>query len=225
MIYKSDVSNSALRISASLWSANIAELGSAIKAVDPYCDSYHFDIMDGHFVKELLFGADVVAALREYTRKPFEVHLMVRHPSDFIENFARAGADLIIFHPETVDSANEVIQSIRGHGCRVGAAVVSDMKIEDTSSWLPLVDMVLVMGTQIGIKGVSLLPQTFERIVMLRHILAELNSSAYIQADGGIRGDVIEQLYLAGADVITAGSLLFKGEYPQVHKLVKSFRR
>ncbi|MBN4055670.1 ribulose-phosphate 3-epimerase [bacterium AH-315-K03] len=214
-----------LNISASLWSADLGSLGQSIQGVDAFCDSYHFDIMDGHFVEDMLFGPDIVGALRHYTIKPFEVHLMVERPEKHFQAFIDAGADIIMFHPEQVSDPVQLIMQIKRANCKAGVAVVAEACVEKPQAWMQATDAVLVMGTKLGIKGVSILPQSFSRIRTLKKHLTHCNPMAVIQADGGIREDVIQDLYSAGADVITAGSLLFKNDYQTIYKKIKGLCR
>jgi ribulose-phosphate 3-epimerase len=212
---------SKMKISFSLWSANLAELGDGMDKTGEYCDSYHFDIMDGHFVPNLLFGADIVKSLRSFTKKPFEVHLMVMHPEMFIQQFIDAGADIFIIHPETCGDINETLMSIRRKGKKVGLALKSDDKFDEILSYLPLIDYVIVMGTELGIKGVSILPETYEKIRLIKNVTIKNNYKIEVQVDGGIRKDTVPKLYEYGADIITAGSLLFNEEIDIIYQWLK----
>jgi ribulose-phosphate 3-epimerase len=207
-----------IKISCSLWSANLAELGSSLKNVERYSDSFHFDIMDGHYVSNLLFGPDIIKALRPYTSKPFEIHLMVNHPEELIEQFIEVGGDVFIVHPETCMSVKKTIQLLKTNNKKVGLALRCENDCNSILEYLPMVDYIVIMGTEIGIKGVSIQPNTYQKIRFLSDIIREKNYCAELQIDGGIRFETVPKLYEHGAHIITAGSLLFNNDYEDIIK-------
>jgi ribulose-phosphate 3-epimerase len=171
---------------------------------------FHFDVSDAHFAPGLLFFPDLVAALRPLTRTPFHVHLMVEHPLTLIDDFIQAGADMV-----TVDYANgaavpEAIRRIHSQERAASVAVGLDVELEAVRPYLDQVDLVLMMGTPLGVKGVDLAPSACDRIQAMRGILRDLGrEQVKVGADGGLRRHTVPALRAAGADLITPGSLIF----------------
>ena len=201
-----------LLIEGSLWSADHAHFAREMERIDPFVDMYHVDVSDDHFVPGLLFFPDLLASLRPLTRRPFHVHLMVENPRRLIDDFARAGADLITVHCENGPLVSESLRQIRENKAAPGIALGLQAPVEALTPHLSEVDLVLLMGTPMGIKGIDLSPGAADRIRSLRHLLADRGvlESVKIVADGGIRAGTVEALRAAGADILVAGSLLFK---------------
>lgn len=206
-----------IKMSCSLWSADLSQLKASLSEVEKYCDSFHFDIMDGHFVPNLLFGPDTVKALRGLSKKPFEVHLMVNNPEAMINLFDDTGADVFIIHPETCKDAAKTIHCLKSNGKKAGVALKAEEELEKISDYLSFIDYVIVMGTEIGIKGVSISPGTYEKVRLLKEVINKNNYRIEVQVDGGIRNDTVPKLYESGADIITAGSLLFNNNYESIY--------
>jgi ribulose-phosphate 3-epimerase len=196
----------------SLWSADFTCFGEEIRRVDPYADLYHFDVSDGHFVPGLLFFADLVSALRPLTVKPFHVHLMATQPLSHIDNFIEAGADLISVHAENGPLTPAALQAIRKKGAGAGLAIGLDTALEQVLPYLDLIDVVILMGTPMGIKGIEPSRYAFERIRHMQALIAAAGmvEQVKVEADGGIRHHTVPDLRLSGADLIVAGSLVFK---------------
>jgi ribulose-phosphate 3-epimerase len=213
--------NKSLKISASLWSANLAELSTSMRLVEDYCGSFHFDIMDGHFVNNLLFGPDLIKALRKYSNKAFEIHLMVNNPEEIIEHFIEAGGDIFILHTQTCKQPFKVILELKGKGKKVGIVLKVDDDYEEIMQYLHLVDYIIVMGTAIGVKGAALSLNTYERIKYLRNIIDHEHYGIELQVDGGIRKETVPELFKSGADIITAGSLLFDNNYEDIYLWIR----
>lgn len=195
----------------SLWSADLANLAASIAQTAPYADLYHLDVADAHFVPGLLFFPDLVAALRGLTTKPFHVHLMTAQPQQLIDDFATAGADLITIHAENAAVAPTLAQ-IKRAGKRAGLAVQLDTPIAAIEPYLDQLDLVVMMGTRLGIKGVGLDDRAYGRISQVKALIADRGRSDQVKvaADGGIREQTVPSLRAAGADLITPGSLVFK---------------
>jgi len=195
----------------SLWSANLANLAASIAQTEPYADLYHLDVADAHFVPGLLFFPDLVAALRPLTSKPFHVHLMTAQPQRLIDDFAAAGADLITIHAENA-AVGPTLNQIKATGKRAGLAVQLDTPVTAILPHVEQLDLVVMMGTRLGIKGVGLDERACDRINQVKALLAERGLTAQIKvaADGGIREQTVPLLRAAGADLITPGSLVFK---------------
>lgn len=195
----------------SLWSCDLTNIGSDIRRTEPFADLYHLDVADGHFVPSLLFFPDLVAALRPLTKRPFHVHLMTTTPTSFVDDFADAGADIITVHFENEDRI-EALDRIRAKGVVAGLAVQIESPIESLVELFDDVDLFVLMGTRLGIKGVGLADEACPRITQLRQLLCRegYHDRIRIQADGGIRDNTVPRLRAAGADIITPGSLAFK---------------
>jgi ribulose-phosphate 3-epimerase len=195
----------------SLWSCDLTNIGGDIRRTEPFADMYHIDVADGHFVPSLLFFPDLVAALRPMTRRPFHVHLMVARPSSLIGEFADAGASILTVHYENADR-DEALNQIRARGLTAGLAVQLETPVERLVDQFSRVDVFVLMGTRLGIKGVGLDAEACPRIARLRSLIEREGHlhRIRIQADGGIRDTTVPQLRAAGADIITPGSLAFK---------------
>lgn len=202
------------KISASLWSADLSNLKESIKKVDKYVDSYHFDIMDNHYVQGFLFSAPIIKSLRKETSKSFEAHLMCERPETLIDEFIDAGIDTFIFHLNTCVSLEEQLSSLRKQGKKVGIAINIDESIDDIKDLIQKMDVVVLMGTALGIKGANFDTTTYDKIVYLNGLRNE--KDLLIQIDGGIRKNTVPEMIKRGANVITAGSLLFENDYSEM---------
>ncbi|MGH3769318.1 MAG: ribulose-phosphate 3-epimerase [Pseudonocardiaceae bacterium] len=205
-----------LAIDVSLWSADLGALGAEVTRLTPYADFFHIDASDTWFIPEPLFFPDLVAALRQHTPVPFHVHLMTQRAPDFVEAFARAGADLITVHAEA-DDVGEALHRIRDCGKAAGLALTLDTAPETVAADLGTIDAVVMIGTVLGTKGSSMHPTAPSRIAALRRVLAAGGRrDVVVFADGGIRSDTVPALVAAGADVVVAGSLLMGSANPAV---------
>jgi len=202
------------RIAASILAADFANLGDDTKnALNAGVDYIHFDVMDHHFVPNLSFGAVVCQALRQAgITAPIDVHLMVENPELYIEPFAKAGANLITFHPETVTSPTNTIAKIRDSGLQAGIAINPDKLIELPDSALRSLDMILLMSVYPGFGGQAFIPESIEKIRQVRHKLDKLESNAMLGVDGGVKVDNIGAIAVAGADFFVVGSGLFNAD-------------
>lgn len=204
--------SSRLLVELSLWSADFTRLAEEIDRVDEYADLYHIDVSDGNFVPGFLFFADLVAALRPLTARPFHVHLMTVTPQSHIEAFVAAGADIITVHAENGSLAPASLTMIRDAGKAAGLALGLDVLPESVAPYLDLVDLVLMLGTPMGIKGVEPSRFAFDRARRMKQVIASagLTDRVKLVADGGIRAHTIPLLRAAGVDGIVAGSVAFK---------------
>lgn len=203
-----------LKCSTSLWSADLANLESEMKRVEPYSERFHLDVADGHYVKNLLFFPDLVKTLRKHTRLPFEVHLMVTDPMGWVESFVDAGADGIIFCFDVAKDPRSVLQAIRSAGKYAGVSLLINEPIEVLEPYWDLLDIVTIVGTAMGIKGASMDPGVPDKIRRTRGLIQERRLSTEIETDGGIRRQTVPLLHAAGSDFIVPGSLMF-GEDPK----------
>jgi ribulose-phosphate 3-epimerase len=211
-IFWQDFPDSRLLIEASLWSADPTHFADEIKRMDAWTDMYHIDVSDGHFVPGLLFYADLVAALRPLTSKTFHVHLMTDNPFAHIADFKAAGADLISIHAENGPIVPAALDAIHRQGIAAGIVLGLDVPVETIAPYLELVDLVLLMGTPIGIKGVQPSEFIYKRIRKMKKIILDGGKEKHIKvfADGGIRENTVPRLRSAGTDGVIAGSLVFK---------------
>src|SRR5687767_4364684 len=199
-----------LKCSTSLWSADLGNLTAELRRVEPFSERFHLDVADGHYVNTLLFFPDLVKALRPHTRLPFEVHLMTAKPLDWIEPFAEAGADLIIFCFDSANDPGEVITTIKKNGMRAGVSLLINESIDQIEPLGPDLDVLTVVGTAMGIKGASMDATVPPKIEQARRVIRRRGWRIEIEADGGIRRETVPLLAKAGADFIVPGSLMFK---------------
>ena len=198
-------------VAPSLLSADFANLEKEIKHVtDAGMDRLHIEVNDGVFSPEITVGAPVVKSIRKVTDAIIEVHLMTVHPERKIESFAKAGADIIIFHVETTTQAEAVVQQIKNAGSKAGVAINPATPIVMLEELLPIVDVVLVMTANPGSAGQSLIKSTLTKIKKLHKIIREENYDCYIEADGGINIETAAAVRQAGANVLVAGTAIYE---------------
>jgi ribulose-phosphate 3-epimerase len=211
-----------LKCSTSLWSADLSNLETDMKRVEPYSDRFHIDVADGHYVKNLLFFPDLVKTLRKHTSKPFEVHLMTTDPLGWIEPFVDAGVDGIIFCLDSARDPGEVLHTIRSYGKFAGVSLLIQEPIELLEPYWDSLDIVTIVGTAMGIKGASMDPSVPEKIRHLRARVRQLGLPIEIESDGGIRRETVPLLHAAGGDYIVPGSLMFGGDPQQLNRWLES---
>ncbi|HSR04758.1 MAG TPA: ribulose-phosphate 3-epimerase [Proteiniclasticum sp.] len=200
-----------VKIAPSILSANFADLGRDIeKTIEAGADWIHIDVMDGSFVPNISFGIPVMKAIRPLTDKFFDVHLMIVNPSNFIDAFADAGADLINFHYEAEIHIDRVIEKIKARGIKAGITLNPATPVSLLSTILPKLDMVLIMSVNPGFGGQSFIPYTLDKVRELREMADKLNPDLLIEIDGGIAEDTIRAAVDAGVDVVVAGSAVYK---------------
>jgi ribulose-phosphate 3-epimerase len=203
-----------MKISASLWSADLLELGTAVDLVGPRVDGLHLDVMDGLCVPNLLFGPDFISALRARTRACLDVHVMVSDTDGWVERFAKSGSDIITVHRTLCSNVRATLSKIRKFGKKAGLVIELRDEIDTDNLHLDLTDRFLVMGTEIGIKGQDIDPRIGERIEAIVSERDLSQSGAEIFVDGGIRRHTIPILASAGADGVVPGSLVFGEKDP-----------
>lgn len=201
------------KIAPSILSADYANFESELKKLEATGAEYvHIDIMDGHFVPNISFGAGVVASMRPHSRLVFDCHLMVSNPEHHIEDFARAGADIISIHAEATPHIHGALQKIRAAGVKASVVINPGTPVEAVKNVLNLVDQVLVMTVNPGFGGQAFLPETMDKVRELV-VLREVNQLDFdIEVDGGIDDGTIRIAKEAGANVFVAGSYVFKGD-------------
>lgn len=200
-------------LSPSILSADFCRLGEQIKAVEEAGAKYlHIDVMDGLFVPSISYGMPVIKSIRKCTGLIFDVHLMIERPEHYISEFAESGADLINFHLEATEDVPGTIKKIRELGKKVGITIKPGTSAAELEPYLELVDMILVMTVEPGFGGQKLMPECLEKVAAIRKRLDEKGLMADIEVDGGINAENVSLALEAGANVIVAGSAVFRND-------------
>ena len=200
----------AFRIAPSILSADFARLGEEVRAVAKAgADLIHFDVMDNHYVPNLTVGPLVCAALRPHVQVPLDVHLMVRPVDRIIPEFAKAGANIISFHPEASEHVDRTLALIREHGCKAGLAFNPATPLAYLDHTLEKLDLVLLMSVNPGFGGQQFIAGVLPKIAEARRRIAASGKDIWLEVDGGVKADNIAQIARAGADTFVAGSAIF----------------
>jgi len=199
-----------VKIAPSILSADFARLGEQVCAAEAGgADYIHVDVMDGHFVPNITIGPLVVKAIKPYTNVPLDVHLMIRCPEQYIQPFAKAGADLLTIHAEAATHLHRIVQQIHDLGVRAGVALNPATPIEQLSEILSELDLVLLMTVDPGFGGQQLIRSGLSKIARLKRLIDDNNLAIELQVDGGINLATARDVVQAGADVLVAGSAIY----------------
>jgi len=208
-------SASSVEIAPSILAADFATLGDAIHAVERGgARILHVDVMDGHFVPNISIGVPVVASLRKATQLTLDVHLMIESPERYIDAFAEAGADMISVHQEATPHLHRAVHAIREHGRKAGVVVNPGTPVSTLTEVLPEVDYVLVMSVNPGFGGQSFIPGAIDKIAQLRQMRSGYTQAFRIEVDGGIGPGTVASVVRAGAEILVAGTSVFRSPDP-----------
>ena len=202
---------SSIKISPSILAADFSKLGSEIQDLEKAkADLIHIDVMDGHFVPNITIGPEVITKLRKYTSLPFDVHLMISPVHNFIKNFAEAGSDIITIHPEATNDLVSTIKKIKSFNKKAGVSLNPETPVEKVLPVLKLIDLVLVMSVNPGFGGQKFMPETLEKVKILRKEIDTKKFKTQIEIDGGINIENSKIAIKAGVDIIVSGTTIFK---------------
>jgi len=195
-------------------SADFSDLKKSISLVRDAADVLHLDIMDGNFVPHITFGPLVVEAVRSISDLPLEVHLMISHPAEFVEDFVGAGADRISFHAEVTMHLGEVLGLIHRYDRQAGVAISPHTQVERLFDYLDLIDYVQVMAVMPGFFGQEIMPETLGKIMEIKHEADEQGRDIEVEVDGGVNDVNLDKVFQAGADMVVMGSPIFTADDP-----------
>ena len=214
-----------IQISPSILSADFSQLGNEIKRLEEGgADMIHVDVMDGHFVPNLTIGPPVIKTLRNYTKLPFDVHLMIAPVHKYIKNYAEAGADIITIHPEATDNLENSISLIKKLGKKVGISLNPATKIDIIKDKLKEIDLILIMSVHPGFGGQKFIPEVLTKIKNLKKIKEENNLNFDIEIDGGIDFTNNKLAIEAGANILVSGTTIFKKNNGDIKKNIDTLR-
>lgn len=200
-------------LAPSILAADFTKLGEQMKETEREGARYiHFDVMDGKFVPSISFGMPVLASIRNAVDQIFDVHLMIEEPIRYVEEFQKAGADIITVHLEACSDVKATLEKIKACGAKAAISICPDTPVAELEPYVELVDMVLIMSVHPGFGGQSFIPSSLEKIRETRALLDRVNSTADIEVDGGIYTTNVREVLEAGANVIVAGSAVFRGD-------------
>ncbi|WP_416176338.1 ribulose-phosphate 3-epimerase [Clostridium sp.] len=212
-----------LKIAPSILSADFANLGDNIKKLDESgADMIHIDVMDGMFVPNISFGVPIIKAIRPMTKLPFDVHLMIEEPSRYVEDFVKAGADIITVHFEADRHIDRTINYIKSFGVKAAVALNPATKVENLEYIIPNLDMALIMSVNPGFGGQKYIEYCYNKIKNVKKLSEKYNKNMMIEVDGGIGKQNISKVVKSGANVIVAGSAVFKDG--KIHENITNLR-
>lgn len=200
-------------LAPSLLAADFANLREEVKKIEEGgADYLHLDVMDGSFVPNISFGVPVIKSLRNITKLPFDVHLMIDRPERYIEDFVKAGADIITVHEEATIHLHRTIQLIKSFGIKAGVSLNPSTPIETLEWIIEDLDLILIMSVNPGFGGQSFIPNMKDKIIKAKKLIDERNSNIILEVDGGIKLDNVKEIVDYGADLVVAGSDIFRAD-------------
>ena len=203
-----------IKVAPSMLSADFLHLEKDVRMVNEHADLFHLDVMDGVFVPNISFGFPIVEAIAKLATKPLDVHLMIVEPEKYVERFAKAGADMISFHLNATSDPAAVLEQIRNAGAQAGLVINPDLPVESLFPYLDKCDFVMLMSVFAGFGGQKFIDDTYERVRVLKSEIDRLGLTLPIEVDGGISAANSKALAEIGAEILVAGSAVFKAEDP-----------
>ena len=212
-----------IKIAPSILAADFGNLSRDCEIVDKsIADWFHLDIMDGIFVPNISFGMPIVSSIRSLTRKPLDVHLMIIEPERYIDKFIEIGSDIITVHVEATSKMDNILDKIAKSSVKSGIAINPGTPVNELENYIEKVDLICLMGVNAGFGGQMFIEETFDRLVELKKLVKTKNSSALIEIDGGVDNTNNKKLQSLGADVLVAGSYIFKSS--DINKAISSLK-
>lgn len=202
-------------IAPSILASDFANLQKEAEMLDKSsADWFHIDVMDGVFVPNISFGMPIIKAIRKFSKKPFDVHLMIVNPDNYISNFKNAGADILTVHYEACTHLHRTLQAIKKEGMKAGVAINPHTNVNVLEDTINDIDVVLVMSVNPGFGGQSFIENTYEKVKQLKQLITKKGANTLIEIDGGVTNANAKKLLDCGADALVAGSFVFSSENP-----------